>query len=77
MPLIYPYFKCMNVQCRMISCYLCRQQLSRVNPYDHFNRGHEGANGKCELWDLDGRGDPRQRHAAEVRLTVHLIHCIK
>jgi len=58
---------CTNIQCRMTSCYVCRQSLSRTDPYAHFDRNRNGAGGKCKVWDSDGRGDdPRQRHATEV-----------
>lgn len=59
--------RCMNARCAIYSFYICRQPLSREDPYAHFDRDRHGVSNKCKLWDSTGRGDdPQLRHAVEV-----------
>ncbi|KAL5635759.1 hypothetical protein ACGC1H_004539 [Rhizoctonia solani] len=55
-------------KCGTVSCYICRQRVSQISPYTHFDRvrGPESSKRKCPLWDIDraGRagGSPTRLH---------------
>ncbi|GAB1517258.1 hypothetical protein RhiTH_000302 [Rhizoctonia solani] len=62
-------------KCETVSCYICRQKVSQISPYTHFDRDPDAYdlppdNRKCPLWDIDraGRagGSPTRLHAEEV-----------
>ncbi|CAE6518468.1 unnamed protein product [Rhizoctonia solani] len=57
--------------CGTVSCYICRQRVSQISPYTHFDRDPDAYDlppdrRKCPLWDIDrtGRagGSPTRLH---------------
>ncbi|QRW27013.1 endoplasmic reticulum membrane protein [Rhizoctonia solani] len=48
-------------KCETVSCYICRQKVSQISPYTHFDRDPDAYdlppdNRKCPLWDIDRAG---------------------
>ncbi|CAE6498172.1 unnamed protein product [Rhizoctonia solani] len=62
-------------KCGTVSCYICRQRVSQISPYRHFDRDPDAYllppdGRKCPLWDIDrtGRagGSPTRMHSEAV-----------